>query len=135
MLCLTRKGLKAMVYFIKAEKTELIKIGRTKDKRSLQKRLKQLATENADKLVLLFASDSGTVREIDLHTKFRIYHHHGEWFCPNEELVTFIELLCKNIIIPIPISVERKLKQRTEKRIKLSTEDELLLTTMEKLGC
>ena len=79
-----------LVYFIKAEKTGLIKIGTTKSKSSLGKRLSQLTFENADKLTLLLATEA--LREDDVHREFYKTRHHGEWFTPTPELIALIEL-------------------------------------------
>lgn len=77
-----------MIYFI----TDItyIKIGYTKN--DIKKRLKQLQTSNAKKLYLLGWMEGTMEDEKRLHTIFGQYkvRHNGEWFKPDESLLTFI---------------------------------------------
>ena len=81
------------VYFIQSEATKRIKIGHTS---SLKYRLRELKTGCSDNLYYigtLFFSTITKAREVEkcLHLIFKDYRLHGEWFEPDQNLVTFIK--------------------------------------------
>ena len=76
----------AKVYFMQREDL-LIKIGFSHD---ASKRSKQLMGANACDLKILLTMDGGQPLETELHKRFKIDNHHGEWFRPSLELMNFI---------------------------------------------
>ena len=79
------------VYFIRAQGTNLIKIGRTT---SLQDRLNTLQTGCPHQLELIIAvahPDSPSI-EKRLHQKFERYGTTGEWFALSEDIIRSLEL-------------------------------------------
>ncbi len=77
-----------MIYFIKNITNGTIKIGFS-DKPN--KRLSELQTGSADKLVLIKAIDGDESVEAALHQQFALHRLQGEWFSPAEELIQFIK--------------------------------------------
>ena len=79
---------KRVVYFIRAGVKGRIKIGQTEN---LERRFKSLQTASSVMLKLLGCiDDPERSLEKELHLKFAEWRHHGEWFDPNAELLTFI---------------------------------------------
>lgn len=66
-----------MIYFIQNETTKAIKIGYSTD---VQKRLAQLQTAVAEKLILIGQITGEIEHERALHDRFREHHLRGEWF-------------------------------------------------------
>lgn len=77
-----------MIYFIKNVANGTIKIGFS-DKPN--KRLSELQTGSADKLVLIKAIDGDESVEAALHEQFALHRLQGEWFSPADELIQFIK--------------------------------------------
>ena len=76
------------VYFIKAEKTNLIKIGRAINP---PKRLKHLQSGCPDKLTLLgMAPEISPHTEREIHEQFFFLRKHGEWFEESPSLIDFM---------------------------------------------
>lgn len=81
------------VYFIQSDENQYIKIGHTAD---LNKRKSQLQTGSAGKLsyigTILFPSEERAIQvEESIHKSFSTIRLHGEWFAPDEALLTFIK--------------------------------------------
>lgn len=76
-----------MIYFIKNVVTGNFKIGFANNPR---KRLKDLQTGSADKLVLIKILEGDQWREATLHEQFAPHRLDGEWFSPSEEIMNFI---------------------------------------------
>jgi len=77
------------VYFIRAETTGLIKIGKAAH---VARRLSVLHVGSPDKLTLLASvPDPAGLLEKHLHAMFRADRNHGEWFRPSARLIAFIE--------------------------------------------
>ncbi len=77
------------VYFVQAERLGLIKIGVATD---VMSRLRSLQACSPDRLVLL-----GLLRchnfgrsEKEIHARFEAFRAHGEWFFPDDSLLTWI---------------------------------------------
>lgn len=105
-----------MVYFLQGEKTQLIKIGYTVSDRSLRKRISQLTTEGPDELRLLLLLDTDSIGpaeargyqlEAQLHNKFRVDRHHGEWFRPSNKLLAYIAESQKRPDKPKQLRIEK----------------------------
>lgn len=77
-----------MIYFIRNITTGNIKIGFSD---TPKKRLKELQTGSADKLILMKTIDGDTETEAALHTKFASCRLEGEWFRPADELLEFVK--------------------------------------------
>jgi hypothetical protein len=74
-----------VVYFVRAGDNGPIKIGQAAN---LKNRLADLQQAHWEKLVVL--ASSGSLREREVHAKFRHLRIRGEWFQPADELVSFI---------------------------------------------
>lgn len=78
------------VYFIQANHTKLVKIGRVKDVSGLLTRMHTLKTMSPVDLVLLgVMEDTGT--ENHIHEQFAHLRDHGEWFRLDKEIIDYIE--------------------------------------------
>src|SRR5208282_5545755 len=75
-----------MVYFIQAEKSKLVKIGKTA--RDVNLRLREMQTGSADRLRLLTSLPAKN--EKAFHERFSRDRVHGEWFRPSSALLIFI---------------------------------------------
>lgn len=78
------------VYFIRADRLNLIKIGRAEN---VGRRLAGMRSNSADRLTLL-----GVIKEVRtealearLHRRFVKYRSHGEWFRPEPALLRYIK--------------------------------------------
>lgn len=80
----------AMIYFIQARQTGLIKIGVVRDERALVNRVATLKAEGADTLSLLGTRCGDHTAERELHKRLAQYCHHGEWFKPAPEVLDYI---------------------------------------------
>lgn len=74
------------VYFIRAERLGLVKIGVANDART---RLRGLAMSSPDRLWVLGVAlcHRGGTLEKELHRQFAQFRLHGEWFTPSRELL------------------------------------------------
>jgi DNA-binding Xre family transcriptional regulator len=77
-----------LVYFIRAKRFELIKIGHAKD---VLKRAGFVRCEVRSNLVILATMDGGRETEMACHRKFAHLRVRGEWFRPAAELLDYIE--------------------------------------------
>jgi hypothetical protein len=77
-----------VVYFIKAKRSGLIKIGKANNPIS---RLKTMQTGSADRLTLLGYIPGSHAEESALHKRFASLRQSGEWFKPGDELLGVIE--------------------------------------------
>jgi hypothetical protein len=75
-----------MIYFIQSE-TGTIKIGYS---RSPKQRLNNLQGSNPEKLTLLGTIKGGRFKEAELHKRFSSIKLTGEWFRPDESLLSYI---------------------------------------------
>jgi len=75
------------IYFIKSE-NGLVKIGRTSH---LLNRLSSLKNSSPCKISLIYSENGGLKKEKELHTLFKKYHHHGEWFKLSKEILDYID--------------------------------------------
>ena len=83
-----------MIYFIQRGTSGFIKIGYTRDKKSIEKRIEALQVGSHEPLYCL-GLIRGTCKDEKLfHKKFHMYRAHGEWFRPLQPLLDFIELVC-----------------------------------------
>jgi len=80
----------ASVYFVQAG-NGLIKIGMSLNVNS---RIKALQQASPLKLSLLKTIDGGRKMEASLHKTFKHLRSHGEWFFPQQDLITFIGKAC-----------------------------------------
>lgn len=78
-----------MIYFIRDESTQHIKIGFTAE--SGADRLRHLQTGCPGKLVLLLQIDGSSKNETEWHDRFAVARERGEWFRPVPELLQAIE--------------------------------------------
>ena len=78
---------KSKIYFIKADNSVMVKIGKSVNP---QARLKSLQTGSAAKLKIIKIIDGGIYLESILHIYFKHLRKHGEWFKPNYELNSFL---------------------------------------------
>lgn len=76
-----------VVYFVKSSLGPFIKIGTTKQ---LWRRFLQLRVSHPGPIELLGIISGGSTVESDLHSRFEKYHHHGEWYLENRDLLRFI---------------------------------------------
>ncbi len=74
-----------MVYFIQAEQSRLIKIGKANQ---VYRRLQTLQTGSPEKLRILMTLP--TDAEKTYHMQFADSRVHGEWFQPSDTLLSFI---------------------------------------------
>lgn len=75
------------VYFIQGETSKLIKIGYSQD---VQGRLDNLRASSPESLLLLIAINGDRQLEKQLHHRFSGLRKHGEWFCPDQEILDLI---------------------------------------------
>jgi hypothetical protein len=80
-----------VIYFAKAEDTDLVKIGYTFSQP--EKRLKGLQTGCPHELLLLYAIEGDQDGERELHRTFAHLRENGEWFRYEGELRSFLWLL------------------------------------------
>jgi hypothetical protein len=79
-----------VIYFAKASKSELIKIGKTTGNPSA--RLATLACGSTEEFQLLgVIQDAPETLEKELHRRFSAHRQKGEWFRPDPELLRFID--------------------------------------------
>jgi len=78
------------VYFIEAENSNAIKIGKTG---TPDLRFASLDTINADNLSKRFLFNYSLIAEEDLHNEFKSLNYKGEWFNYSSELKSFIKHL------------------------------------------
>ena len=78
-----------MIYFIQDGKKGSIKIGYSKDKEGVKKRLTSLQTGNPKKLTIIKQFKGGLGLENKIHKKFEFLRLHGEWFSYHKELMNF----------------------------------------------
>ena len=83
-----------MIYFIEMEKNGFIKIGYTTG--NAERRMAQLQTGQPLKLKLLGTIPGEREGEIGLHREFEEFRINGEWFIPNEYLITIIDEMIDN---------------------------------------
>jgi hypothetical protein len=76
----------SQVYFLHAPAVNLIKIGRSIDP---DRRLAELKLLSPVDLEIMGMIDGGSLKEAELHAKFKHLHSHGEWFHATEELKLF----------------------------------------------
>lgn len=69
-----------MIYFICDRARNLVKIGYTRDRVSLEKRLKAFATGNAADLDLLHLQEGDRFSEARIHRNFANLRDRNEWF-------------------------------------------------------
>lgn len=79
-----------MIYFLTGieDNRNLVKIGHTSG--PIGKRVAQLQTGSPSTLGLVLAIEGDRSDEAELHSRFRRYQSHGEWFFPGPEIVEFI---------------------------------------------
>lgn len=77
-----------VVYFIRAESSGLIKIGKANNPVS---RLKAIQTGSTEKLTLIAYTPGSHAEEKALHRRFASRRRHGEWFEPDDELLDVIK--------------------------------------------
>ena len=77
-----------LVYFIRAERSGLIKIGSAANP---QERLRSLQTGSPEPLSIVGVKPGGERLERALHAKFADFRSHGEWFHPSDELLAEME--------------------------------------------
>ena len=96
------------IYFIKEDSPDgNIKIGSSKNPK---KRLKQIQTSNSRKLTLIKSIEAEDGVENTLQHRFGEYRVRGEWFRPEDELLSFIETLQDygvepDTVITIPLRI------------------------------
>lgn len=83
------------IYLAKQNNSDLYKIGITG--KSPEKRLKELQTGNAVKLILVdkFQTKHGFLMETAMHAIFKLKRKEGEWFELSEEDVLNFQEYCK----------------------------------------
>lgn len=82
-----RSGGEPGVYFVRGDRSGLVKIGYSVNPR---KRMKGLMTGAAEPLTLLFVIRAPRSRERALHARFAKYRTQGEWFEAGPDLAAFI---------------------------------------------
>jgi hypothetical protein len=81
-----------VIYFVKRSDDSRIKIGTTA---CLSRRLKELAKEFGDDLVVLAVTEGNLDGERGLHRRFAHLQTVGEWFEPSDDLLGFIVAECQ----------------------------------------
>jgi hypothetical protein len=83
-----------MIYFLKAEGIDKIKIGHVKgdcSSRILRKRMLELRGGCPVPIACVGMMEGDLVDERAIHRKYRQIHSHCEWFYASSELMTFIK--------------------------------------------
>jgi hypothetical protein len=81
-----------MIYVIRSNGSEFVKIGFTKSKETLAKRLKSLSACSPFKLKVEALMNGSKLKERCLHSFCISRHHNGEWFrLSKEEVQRFVE--------------------------------------------
>ena len=79
-----------MIYFIQDTVSRAIKIGYTRDRKSFDSRLVTLQTANPNPLSMLGIIEGNRHDEALLHKKFEPFRLVGEWFLPDNAVLSFI---------------------------------------------
>ena len=78
---------KLWVYFIEAETTKRIKVGKSKQP---MQRIKFFRSINSELITPKLLFNWNLFKETPMHHVFYKYRHHGEWFSPGSDLLEFI---------------------------------------------
>ena len=92
------------VYFIRAEGTDLVKIGVTNDP---ARRLAMLQTGSPTKLTLWFVILGNREREVEIHEQFSGARKFGEWFQISPEINDAIDALRSKHSVKISLKSKR----------------------------
>lgn len=117
-----KRGGEVQIYFVRAVRVGLIKIGKAD---CAVKRFGSLKTMSPDQLELLgiMLCDRRGALERQLHSRFRQLRAHGEWFHPSPTLLQFI---ADNVMPPRPprrLSIlEARLRNAKRRARRLATE-------------
>lgn len=114
-----RSKLKSYVYFIKADNTGLVKIGKSVNPKN---RLKELQTGSANKLNIIKTIDGGVYLEQAIHAYFAHLRKHGEWFKPDTEMRKFLNGDINLYLDNIYDETKDKIKKGNAKYIKKLSE-------------
>lgn len=77
---MSRVATPGYVYFLKAEDTSMVKIGKTKNDPKLRRKdIRNMSPVHLYSIGLLSAPDYSKL-EREMHELFAPYRHHGEWF-------------------------------------------------------
>jgi hypothetical protein len=76
------------IYFVQAEVSRLIKIGRSFN---FPRRLATLRTASPDRLNVLLALEAPREREARVHGLLALHRSHGEWFFPHPQVLDAIK--------------------------------------------
>ncbi len=79
---------KAHVYFMRNKENGNIKIGASIHPKKRKKEIQRLVGKPIE--ILKIISAGGFKMEKELHSKFREYNIHGEWFTPSKKLIKYI---------------------------------------------
>jgi len=79
-----------MIYFIQSGSAGPIKIGYTRDRDSIQKRMYHLQNAQPVELNLIFTIEGTKKDEANLHARFKKYHIRGEWFKASRALLDYV---------------------------------------------
>lgn len=82
-----------MIYFIRGQRSGMVKIGSTEN---LKERLRALKVGSPERLEIMALMEGGAEEERRLHETFAECRSNGEWFHPRTELLAFIEKLSLN---------------------------------------
>jgi hypothetical protein len=85
------RNVQGRIYFVRAEGTNLVKIGWCKG--VPLKRMRTLQTGSAHKLLLLADMPGDQRKERSLHASFKHLRSHGEWFLDEGELSDTIDAI------------------------------------------
>lgn len=100
-----RQNRAGFVYFIQEAELKRVKIGFTTG--HPLRRLRKLANATSQELTFLGFQVGNEDLEKKLHDKFAYCHYRNEWFCPAQELLSYIDDL------PYGSEFERALREYT----------------------
>jgi hypothetical protein len=109
-----------MIYFIATEARDLIKIGSADDPWTRYLTLRSISPVP---LVLVAMMDGGKPEERELHERFRLLRHHGEWFKADAELLNFIASAAVPWEAPLTNGARRYVRFRCRPAFKRWIED------------
>ena len=130
-----------MIYFIQNEATSAIKVGYSRDRDSVNQRLKTMQTSHHDTLRLLGIIPGNRRQESLLHQEYMDNRIAGEWYIPGEKLLSKIKDVInpestesdQDINIPFAVEVRKILDERGMNLADLSFDSRVQEGTIRKM--
>ena len=88
-----------MIYYIGNREQLIVKIGYTRDEKSLNERLISLQTGNPYKLEIIDTREGCRYIESQLHLQLKEHNLTGEWFTLNDEVLKSVNNCIPELII------------------------------------